>query len=110
MNLIEALKTDLPLRLANKMLSYKNSLGTTSYINPGTFIDQSFLLENIRLTKEQLTTDNWEVQKTPCVHEPQLNPKWLEESVFSRLGLALEQIHKCKHCGEKIVACKWKEL
>lgn len=68
MNLIEALKTGLPLRLKGATLRMRPSpqygAGIT-YISPTTFIAPQVLVESVDLSLSEILSENWEIKESP---------------------------------------------
>lgn len=67
MNLIDAIKSGLPLRRPNKSFSYINpmsyfALRNKTMIAPGTWIDPDFFLSQYHLTKEDVLANDWEIK------------------------------------------------
>lgn len=65
MNLIEALKKDMPIRLKGRTFSYSNSMfsDVITHIHPKAWIDPLYLLDVIKLTKEDILSNKGEVKK-----------------------------------------------
>lgn len=66
MNIIEALKTELPLRRKGKNFHYINHYGYSSssvFISSKTWISPEFLLTVIHLTKDDILATDWQVKK-----------------------------------------------
>lgn len=64
MTLIEALKTNKPIRLSNKSFSYYNSWTmNTTYIMSETWLDPEWFLSIVNLSKEDILSEEWEIKK-----------------------------------------------
>lgn len=66
MTIIEAIKSGKPLRRRNKTFSYVSGSGMgeyRTYIAPGTPMSPEYLLEVIKLSKEDVLADDWEVEE-----------------------------------------------
>jgi hypothetical protein len=64
--IVEAIKSGKPLRRRNKTFSYVSGSGMggyRTYITPGTPMAPEYLLEVIKLTKEDILADDWEVEE-----------------------------------------------
>lgn len=67
MTIIEAIQSKLPIRRKDKGFSFINemnygAMSHRTYIIPNSWIDPEFFLAQMRLTKEDILADDWEVK------------------------------------------------
>jgi hypothetical protein len=64
MNLVDAIKTGLPIRRPHKgWVTHPEGFGTVSYIMSGTFMAPDYFLSHARIDKEDILAIDWEVKE-----------------------------------------------